>query len=121
MRRIGARHKRPQRFSRNEYAAKHADGRQRSARDQALYRSHGDPAELFRGLSEAICKSFMIHLVHPVVFVQYSSSIRPVSVQYPRLSAGQPAAAKASAMCTFFRASLTPETPPHHTHLPTGA
>ena len=76
MRRIGARHKRPQRFGRNEHAAQHPDGWQGSARDQALHRSHGDTAELFRGLSEAVCKSFMIHLVHR------SSSICPVPVQY---------------------------------------
>ena len=81
MRRIGARHKRPQRFGRNEHAAQHPDGRQRPARDQALHRANGDPAQLFRGLSKAICKSFIIHLVHPVVFVQCSSSICPVFVQ----------------------------------------
>ena len=78
MRRIGARHKRPQRFGRNEHAAKHPDGGQSSARDQALHRSHGDTAELFRGLSEAICKSFIVHWVHPIAS---KSSICPVSVQ----------------------------------------
>ena len=67
MRRIGARHKRPQRFGRNEHAAQHPDSRQRPARDQALHRSHGDTAELFRGLSEAVCKSFIVHWVHPIV------------------------------------------------------
>ncbi len=111
MRRIGARHKRPQRFGRNEHAAKHPDGGQSSARDQALHRSHGDTAELFRGLSEAICKSFIVHWVHPIaskssicpVFVQYLSSVCPV------VAIHQSADAKASAMSTLFRASLTPE------------
>ena len=96
MRRIGARHKRPQRFGRNEHAAQYPDGRQCSARDQALHRSHGDPAELFRGLSEAVCKSFIVHWVHPIaskssicpVFVQYLSSVCPV------IAVHQPADAK---------------------------
>jgi len=86
MRRIGARHKRPQRFGWNEHAAQHPDGWQCSARDQALHRANGDTAELFRGLSEAVCKSFIVHWVHPIaskssicpVFVQFLSSVCPV-------------------------------------------
>ncbi len=78
MRRIGARHKRPQRFGGNEHAAQHPDSRESSARDQALHRSHGDTAELFRGLAEAVCKSFIVHWVHPIAS---KSSICPVSFQ----------------------------------------
>ena len=96
MRRIGARHKRPQCFGRNEHAAQHPDGRQRPARDQALHRSNGDSAELFRGFAKAVCKSFVIHWVRPIaskssicpVFVQYLSSVCPV------IAIHQPADAK---------------------------